>query len=172
MLASPNFVRFVYDGDGGGDPDAAGPEGSAAIEQVFLDYFESQDLDRADGVRRPLGLRAVHRRRHPGRWPVLGRRGREDAGAGGGLRWRRRARRTTRATTRRATTSCNINDTSLGQLGDGAAHAALVFAMNRATVSGVRTQAGASTRKGGVKKASKRKAQRRSFAYRGGHLVR
>jgi hypothetical protein len=25
MLGSPNYVRFVYDGDGGGDPDVAGP---------------------------------------------------------------------------------------------------------------------------------------------------
>ncbi|MEO5919943.1 MAG: M28 family peptidase [Pseudolysinimonas sp.] len=41
MVASPNAVNFVYDGDG----DAfgtAGPEGSAEIEQVFNDYFDSQ----------------------------------------------------------------------------------------------------------------------------------
>jgi Zn-dependent M28 family amino/carboxypeptidase len=43
MLGSPNYVRFVYDGDGseGGD---AGPEGSAQIEEVFTDYFESRGL--------------------------------------------------------------------------------------------------------------------------------
>lgn len=43
MVGSPNFVRFVYDGDG----DAfgtAGPEGSEQIESVFNDYFESQGL--------------------------------------------------------------------------------------------------------------------------------
>jgi Zn-dependent M28 family amino/carboxypeptidase len=43
MVASPNPVRFVYDGDG----DAfgtAGPDGSAEIEAVFNDYFASQDL--------------------------------------------------------------------------------------------------------------------------------
>jgi Zn-dependent M28 family amino/carboxypeptidase len=44
MLASPNFVRFVYDGDNSTDEGAEGPPGSAEIEQVFLDYFESQDL--------------------------------------------------------------------------------------------------------------------------------
>ena len=43
MLASPNFVRFVYDGDGSDTPDA-GPAGSAQIEQVFLDYFDSRGL--------------------------------------------------------------------------------------------------------------------------------
>jgi Zn-dependent M28 family amino/carboxypeptidase len=44
MLGSPNYVRFVYDGDGGGDPAAAGPPGSAQIEALFNDYFASQGL--------------------------------------------------------------------------------------------------------------------------------
>lgn len=39
MLGSPNFARLVYDGDGSDTPDA-GPAGSAAIEQIFLDYFK------------------------------------------------------------------------------------------------------------------------------------
>ena len=40
MLGSPNFVRFVYDGDGSDTPDTgAGPDGSDAIERVFLQYF-------------------------------------------------------------------------------------------------------------------------------------
>lgn len=45
MIASPNYVRFVYDGD---DSDAVGsgpgPEGSAAIERAFNDYFAGQGL--------------------------------------------------------------------------------------------------------------------------------
>jgi Zn-dependent M28 family amino/carboxypeptidase len=44
MVGSPNFVRFVYDGDG----DAfgtKGPTGSNVVEEVFLDYFESQGLE-------------------------------------------------------------------------------------------------------------------------------
>ncbi len=43
MVGSPNFVRFVYDGDG----DAfgtKGPTGSNVVEDVFVDYFESQGL--------------------------------------------------------------------------------------------------------------------------------
>ena len=43
MVGSPNFVRFVYDGDG----DAfgtAGPQGSTEIEGVFEEYFASQGL--------------------------------------------------------------------------------------------------------------------------------
>lgn len=45
MIGSPNFVRFVYDGDGSAAPDSvAGPKGSARIEKVFNDYFASQKL--------------------------------------------------------------------------------------------------------------------------------
>ena len=49
MVGSPNFVRFVYDGNNSSFPAAppavqVGPPGSGAIEQVFLDYFASQGL--------------------------------------------------------------------------------------------------------------------------------
>ncbi len=43
MIGSPNFVRFVYDGDGSDTP-IAGPNGSANIEDVFLNYFADQSL--------------------------------------------------------------------------------------------------------------------------------
>jgi Zn-dependent M28 family amino/carboxypeptidase len=43
MVGSPNFVRFVYDGDGSSFG-ATGPNGSALVEKVFLDYFASQGL--------------------------------------------------------------------------------------------------------------------------------
>ena len=43
MVGSPNFVRFVYDGDGS-HSSPAGPPGSAWIEDLFVDYFESQGL--------------------------------------------------------------------------------------------------------------------------------
>ena len=44
MVGSPNYVRFVYDGDGS-DTETAGPKGSDVIEQVFLDYFEEAGLE-------------------------------------------------------------------------------------------------------------------------------
>ncbi len=45
MLGSPNYARFVYDGDGSDDPEGlAGPPGSAQIETLFTSYFESQGL--------------------------------------------------------------------------------------------------------------------------------
>jgi Zn-dependent M28 family amino/carboxypeptidase len=43
MVGSPNFVPFVYDGDGSAFG-VTGPNGSARVEQVFLDYFASQGL--------------------------------------------------------------------------------------------------------------------------------
>ncbi|PPI83161.1 aminopeptidase [Marinobacter maroccanus] len=43
MIGSPNFVRFVYDGDGSATP-LAGPNGSKVIESVFLDYFAANSL--------------------------------------------------------------------------------------------------------------------------------
>jgi len=43
MLGSPNYVRFVYDGNG--DPTGtAGPAGSAEIEDIFTSYFDSKGL--------------------------------------------------------------------------------------------------------------------------------
>ena len=48
MVGSPNYVRFVYDGDNSAFPvgpgAAAGPPGSAFIEDLFADYFNSQNL--------------------------------------------------------------------------------------------------------------------------------
>ena len=43
MIASPNYVRFVYDGDGSTFP-TTGPAGSAVVEDVFLDYFDDQGM--------------------------------------------------------------------------------------------------------------------------------
>ena len=37
MVGSPNYVRFVYDGDG--DVGPAGPAGSAAIEDLFNGFY-------------------------------------------------------------------------------------------------------------------------------------
>lgn len=48
MIGSPNFVRFIYDGNNSAFPPGpgvqTGPPGSGAIEQVFIDYFASQGL--------------------------------------------------------------------------------------------------------------------------------
>jgi len=48
MLGSPNYVRFVYDGDNSSFPvggtTQAGPAGSGQIEKLFNDYFAAQGL--------------------------------------------------------------------------------------------------------------------------------
>jgi Zn-dependent M28 family amino/carboxypeptidase len=44
MVGSPNFVRFVYDGDGSAGESDPGPPGSDEIEQVFLEYFAALGL--------------------------------------------------------------------------------------------------------------------------------
>jgi Zn-dependent M28 family amino/carboxypeptidase len=44
MVGSPNFVRFVYDGDNSAGGGSVGPAGSDVIEQLFVGYFTSQGL--------------------------------------------------------------------------------------------------------------------------------
>jgi Zn-dependent M28 family amino/carboxypeptidase len=48
MVGSPNYVRFVYDGDNSAFPvgpgAAEGPPGSAYLESLFVDYFNSVGL--------------------------------------------------------------------------------------------------------------------------------
>ncbi|HWC25244.1 MAG TPA: M20/M25/M40 family metallo-hydrolase [Solirubrobacteraceae bacterium] len=52
MIGSPNYVRFVYDGDNSAFPvgpgAAQGPAGSGEIERVFHDYFRSVGLASAE----------------------------------------------------------------------------------------------------------------------------
>ena len=43
MIGSPNYARFVYDGDGSAFG-IRGPAGSHAIEEVFEEFFASQGL--------------------------------------------------------------------------------------------------------------------------------
>jgi Zn-dependent M28 family amino/carboxypeptidase len=44
MVGSPNYVRFVYDGDAS-DTASLGSTGSGVVEDVFTDYFGSQGLE-------------------------------------------------------------------------------------------------------------------------------
>ena len=47
MVGSPNYVRFIYDGDGSGFG-LEGPNGSDGIEATFADWFASQGLASAE----------------------------------------------------------------------------------------------------------------------------
>jgi hypothetical protein len=43
MLASGNYARFIYDGNGD-EQGFAGPKGSGDLEQVYKDWYDSQGL--------------------------------------------------------------------------------------------------------------------------------
>ncbi len=46
MVGSPNFVRFVYDGDGSANPDTGpGPVGSDVIEKTFTEFWSRRGLE-------------------------------------------------------------------------------------------------------------------------------
>jgi Zn-dependent M28 family amino/carboxypeptidase len=44
MMASPNYARFVYDGDGSDFPGNEGPTGSDIIESLFTNYWAGRGL--------------------------------------------------------------------------------------------------------------------------------
>jgi Zn-dependent M28 family amino/carboxypeptidase len=44
MLGSPNGLRMIFDGDGAGDPEQAGPPGSVRIEHAFERWFAVREL--------------------------------------------------------------------------------------------------------------------------------
>ncbi len=135
MVASPNFVRFVYDGDGS-DTDDAGPNGSATIEQVFARYWKSQNL--------PIEATAFDGRSDYG--PFI------DAGipAGGLFTGAEEIKTAAEAavyggTAGVALDACyhspcddlgNINDTVFEQMADATADAVLQFAMTTSAVKG------------------------------------
>jgi Zn-dependent M28 family amino/carboxypeptidase len=144
MVGSPNYGRFVYDGDGSDTPDA-GPSGSGVVEEVFNNYFASQGL-------------AVLPTAFDGRsdyGPFI------DAGipAGGLFTGAEDIKSADEAklfggTAGEAFDPCyhaacdditNLNKTALDQMSDGVAHATLVFAQTGTAVGGTDTSAGTSS---------------------------
>ena len=90
MLASPNGVRSIHDGDGS-DFEQAGPSGSKQIEEVFFRFFEENSLPAEttpfDGG---SDYEAFPPGRHSRRRTVQRRREKQDQSPGTGLRRRRR----------------------------------------------------------------------------------
>lgn len=141
MVGSPNFVRFVYDGDNSDFPVsrdvAAGPPGSDVIEQVFLDYFIAQGL--------PVEPTAFDGRSDYG--PFI------DVGipAGGLFTGAEGLKTHAEAAIYGGTageqydpcyhlacdTFANVSLTALDQMSDAAAHAVITFAQDTAAVNGV-----------------------------------
>ena len=134
MLGSPNYVRFVYDGDGSATPnddEDAGPPGSDAIEKIFLDYFKKKGL-----ATEPT---AFDGRSDYG--PFIA----EGIPAGGLFSGAEDIKTPQEAaiyggTAGKPYDSCyhqacdtinNLNSKALSELGDGAAHATLVLALSK-----------------------------------------
>ncbi len=130
MLGSPNFVRFVYDGDGSATG-TAGPEGSDAIEQTFNAYFASQG--------QAVAPTAFDGRSDYGPFIAIG------IPAGGLFSGAEGIKSTEQALTfggvagepydrcyhQACDTISNINSVGLDQLSDGAAHATAVYAYEK-----------------------------------------
>jgi Zn-dependent M28 family amino/carboxypeptidase len=124
MVASPNYVRFVYDGDGS-DTGTRGTGGSGTIEGVFLDYFATQGLPTAptelDGASDYQSFMDVG---IPVGGLFTGAEGYDDC----------------------YHTPCdnlkNINGQALDEMSDAAAHAVLTFAMTKSDVSGTAKASG------------------------------
>lgn len=144
MVGSPNFVRFVYDGDGSATPDA-GPEGSAQIEQVFLQYFAEQGLASAptafDGrsdygpfieVGIPAGglFSGAEGEKTPAEAAIYG--------GTAGLAY-------DPCYHRACDTAANVSESALDQLGDAAAHSVITLAQSTSVVNGERGHGGFNT---------------------------
>lgn len=140
MLGSPNFVRFIFDGDNSRYPVSStvseGPPGSGAIERVFRRYFEKAGLASAQT---PFDGRTDY-----GPFVALG------IPAGGlftgaeGVKTERQAARFG-GTAGEAYDECyhegcdtlgNINRTALDQMSDATAHAVARFAMDVSSLDG------------------------------------
>lgn len=157
MVASPNPVRFVYDGDGGAFG-AEGPNGSDTVEDVFLEYFASQGLATAptefDGRSDYFGF---IENGIPAGGLFTGAEGiksQEEADIFGG-------------TAGRAYDPCyhaacdtiaNIDPVVLEEMADAIAHSTLTFAMTTSAVKG--TAKGSGGNPGG------------DFAFKGNHSLR
>ena len=139
MLGSPNFVRFVYDGDGS-DTETAGPNGSKNIEKVFLDYFRLS----ADAAPLATEPTAFDGRSDYGPFIAVG------IPAGGLFSGAEEIKTAEEADVyggmagvaydpcyhQACDDFSNNSDESLDQLTDAAAHAVLTFAMTTSAVNG------------------------------------
>jgi Peptidase family M28/PA domain len=140
MVGSPNFVRFVYDGDlsDSEPPEGGAPEGSAQIEDMFLDYFASQGLatkptafdGRSDyGPFIAAGI--------PAGGLFTGAEGiktAEEAAVFGGVA----GQQYDQCYHLGCDTTSNLSSTALDQMSDAIAHATITLAMSTEALSGQR----------------------------------
>ena len=138
MVGSPNYVRFVYDGDNSkfpvGPGAAAGPDGSGLIEAVFVQYFKNQGLA---SEATPFSGRSDY-------GPFI----EQGIPAGGLFTGAEGIKTAAQAQTYGGTaglaydpcyhqacdTFANNNDQGLDEMSDAAAHSAYTFALTRAEI--------------------------------------
>jgi Zn-dependent M28 family amino/carboxypeptidase len=161
MLGSPNYVRFVYDGDGSAT-ETAGPPGSAQIENIFNSYFTKQKL-----ATEPT---AFDGRSDYGPFIAVG------IPAGGLFSGAEGVKTAAQATVYGGTagvaydkcyhSACddmtNLNASALYELGDAAAHAVYTLAL---TKTGFFPD-------GSLRAAGKAKIAAPQFDYKGSHAIR
>ena len=154
MLASPNFVRFVYDGDGS-STGTKGPSGSGTIEQVFNSFWNSQGLATEptafDGRSDYDSFTAVG---IPAGGIFAGAEGiktAEQALIYGGTAGEPYDECYHLA----CDTTKNLNLTALDQFSDAVAHSTLTFAQTTSGVNGTDTGSGSTTSSGQSKGHSK-----------------
>ncbi|CAA9470952.1 MAG: Uncharacterized lipoprotein aminopeptidase LpqL [uncultured Solirubrobacteraceae bacterium] len=161
MLGSPNYARLVYDGDGS-DTGGAGPPGSAAIEQVFRDYFARRGLPvlatefsgRSDygpfiapGIDIPAGglFSGAEQRKTQEQFELFG------GTLGGQL---------DPCYHEACDTIANVDQTILDQMADAAAFATVTFAFSKASVTETTSRPG------------KGKSRAGNFARKGSHFIK
>lgn len=138
MVASRNFVRFVYDGDGSAARRRSLrlPAGSGAIERVFTRYFGAQNLpyrelgfgggsDHLPFVRAGIPVGGLFT-------GADGVKSAAQAAVFGG----RAGQAYDACYHRPCDTLANVNATALGQLANAIAHAAATFARSTSSVNG------------------------------------
>ena len=86
MVGSPNYVRFVYDGDGSASEPRRAAWISRASRTSLLTTSIAGPCIGADRLRWPVRLRAVHRGRHSSGRALQWRRGHQDCRGGRHLR--------------------------------------------------------------------------------------
>jgi Zn-dependent M28 family amino/carboxypeptidase len=135
MVGSPNYVRFVYDGDAS-DTDSLSSTGSGVVEDVFLDYFAAlgmsseptafdgrSDYDAFISVGIPAGGLFTG---------AEGIKTAEEAAIYGGTAGIAYDRCYHQA----CDTLANVNTQALGEMSDAAAHATLTFAQTTSAIEG------------------------------------
>ena len=175
MVGSPNFVRFVYDGDlSDSEPPAGGaPQGSARSRTCSSSYFDKQGLaneptafDGRSDYGPFIAERGARRR------PVHGRGGHQDARAGAlyggvaGLAY-------DPCYHQACDTLFNLNHTALDEMSDAAAHAAWTLARSQSPITVAQAAKGQAKVKT-ASRARKAKANRhtKSLRYRGQFRIR